>query len=174
MTLEDLARKRMCEDYGSVRRFASVVGLPYNTVLSGLQRGFDNMNKRNADIILDALDIQLDSSYGCDLSDSIISENLLRIRREKGLTQKDVCEAIGISQGTLSNYETGLRKPTVGKIRAFAKLYNVSTDEILLSRDSEPDSLDTFYGVRSISVNGETWFSGEDLMQVLGDLFKQK
>lgn len=174
MSLEDLARKRICEDYGSIRRFAEEIGLPYNTVLSGLQRGVNNMNKRNADIILDALDLQLDSSNGCDLGDSIISENLLRIRMEKGLTQKHVCEAIGVSQGALSNYETGVRKPSTEKIRAFAKFYQVSTDEILLSQKNEGNPPAAFHGIRHISINGETWFSGEDLMRVLGDLFKQK
>lgn len=108
MTLEEKVKKRIIEEYGSVSSFCRETRMPYSTVTSGLRRGIAGMGKKNADIILDALDLQLDSSNGCDLGDSIISENLLRIRMEKGLTQKHVCKAIGVSQGALSNYETGV------------------------------------------------------------------
>lgn len=174
MTLEEKVKKRIIEEYGSVSSFCRETRMPYSTVTSGLRKGIAGMGKKNADIILDALDLQLDSSNGCDLGDSIISENLLRIRMEKGLTQKHVCKAIGVSQGALSNYETGVRKPSTEKIRAFAKFYQVSTDEILLSQKNETNPSAAFHGIRHISINGETWFSGEDLMRVLGDLFKQK
>lgn len=171
MTLEQEVKQRILEEYGSVSNFCRETGMPYSTVTSGLRRGIYGMGKKNADLILDALDIQSDSSTGCGLGDSIVAENLRRIRMEIGLTQKQASDALGISQSALANYENGLRKPGVEKIRAFAKLYQVSTDEILLSQKSELNSLGA---IRSISINGEIWFSEADLMQVLGDLFEQK
>ena len=59
MNLETLAKQKMIEKYGSVRKFSIKVGMPYTTILSGLERGILSMTKRNADLILGALDLNL-------------------------------------------------------------------------------------------------------------------
>ena len=38
-------------------------------------------------------------------------ENLRAIRRERGMTQQDVADRLGISRQSLSNYENGNRQP---------------------------------------------------------------
>lgn len=59
MSLENLAKQKMIEKYGSIRKFSIEICMPYSTVLSGLERGILSMTKRNADLILDALDLNL-------------------------------------------------------------------------------------------------------------------
>lgn len=60
-----------------------------------------------------------------------IGTNLKKLREKKGLGQQEVCDAIGISQGTLSNYEKGRRVPNPDMIKAFATFYGVSSGSII-------------------------------------------
>ena len=41
----------------------------------------------------------------------IISENIKKYRKERGITQKELAEKCGIATGTLQQYELGLREP---------------------------------------------------------------
>lgn len=57
--------------------------------------------------------------------------NLRRLRRNRGLTQQQVADSLGITKATYSGYETDRREPDVFKIKALAKLFGVSGDELL-------------------------------------------
>lgn len=61
-------------------------------------------------------------------------KNLKNIRKENGLTQKEVAEKLNISQRTYSDYETDKTEPTMEVLLNIANLFNVSVDE-LLGRD---------------------------------------
>lgn len=64
-------------------------------------------------------------------------ENLKKSREFKGLTQNQVAEILGISDGTYKNYEQGKREPNGDMIVKLATLYNVTTD-YLLGKDNTP------------------------------------
>lgn len=57
MILEEYAKEKIQEGYGSVRNFASQIGMPYSTLMSGLTRGLKTMTLENANLVLDALDL---------------------------------------------------------------------------------------------------------------------
>ncbi|MBQ7581051.1 MAG: helix-turn-helix transcriptional regulator [Clostridia bacterium] len=57
------------------------------------------------------------------------------LREDRDLRQKDVAEAIGVDQRSLSNYETGKTIPDAETIIALADFFHVSTD-YLLGHDS--------------------------------------
>ena len=57
-------------------------------------------------------------------------ENLLRLRREKGLTQPEVAVGTGISLRAYQNYERGLREPQLSVLIALADFYGISLDEL--------------------------------------------
>ena len=59
------------------------------------------------------------------------NEVLKAIRTNKGFTQQQVADALEITKGTYSGYETGRREPDVFKIKALAQLFDVSGDELL-------------------------------------------
>ena len=61
----------------------------------------------------------------------MISEQLSRIRKQRGLTQAEVAEALDLPQGLISNYEKGTRRLHSELIVRFAELFDVSTDELL-------------------------------------------
>ena len=53
------------------------------------------------------------------------------LRLDRDLTQKEVADAIGISQRKYSYFETGDHQLTASFVIALAKYYNTSTDYIL-------------------------------------------
>ena len=64
-------------------------------------------------------------------------QNLKLAREQKGLSQKDVSEKIGVAKSTYSLYESGNREPNVQTIKKIANVLDVSADE-LLGIDTEP------------------------------------
>ena len=56
-------------------------------------------------------------------------------REKAGLTQKEAASAFGVSIQSVSNWETGTRRPSLEQLCAIADQYNVSTDQ-LLGRDN--------------------------------------
>ena len=60
-------------------------------------------------------------------------------REDRDLTQKQVGEAIGVSQRTYAYYESGQRMLTPQVLCALAKLHNTSVDYLLeLTDDPRP------------------------------------
>ena len=65
------------------------------------------------------------------------SQNLKKAREQKGLTQKDVAEIIGVAKSTYSLYESGSREPNVQTIKKIADTLNVSADVLLGLEDPQ-------------------------------------
>ena len=53
------------------------------------------------------------------------------LRKERGLLQKDLAEMLGVTQGTLSNWEKGRHDPDNNALKFLATLFEVSVDYIL-------------------------------------------
>ena len=64
------------------------------------------------------------------------SANLSQLRREKGITQKQAAEDLGISQALLSHYEKGIRECNLDFVRTAADYYEVTADFLLGLTDS--------------------------------------
>lgn len=58
-------------------------------------------------------------------------ENLRIAREQRGLTQKEVAESIGVAKSTYSLYESGNREPNVQTIKKIADLLKTSADKLL-------------------------------------------
>lgn len=59
------------------------------------------------------------------------AENLARIRKEKGLSQMQLAELVGVSKGTIGNYESGKRTRIPAPIAsALAKALEVDPGEL--------------------------------------------
>jgi len=67
-----------------------------------------------------------------------IAEQLIKLRKSSGFTQQEVAEKLGISNRTLSKWETGTSLPDAEMIVKLAKLFSVSTD-CVLGINSIPD-----------------------------------
>jgi len=58
-------------------------------------------------------------------------------RRRVGLTQTEAAIAIGVTQGTVSQWENGLTYPTGERMKLVAEIYQCTTDELYATDDNE-------------------------------------
>ncbi len=84
-----------------------------------------------------------------------IGNYLLKLRTEKGLTQIQAAEILGVSNKAVSKWECGEALPSVEMLMALSKLYGVSVDEILQgSSKAEPQSQPLHRAKASFASNG--------------------
>jgi transcriptional regulator with XRE-family HTH domain len=66
-------------------------------------------------------------------------ERLKQLRGEKGLTQQEVSDAVGVARETYARYESGARTPDIDMLSRLADLFGVTTD-YLLGRTDIPNA----------------------------------
>lgn len=64
-----------------------------------------------------------------------IGQRLRELRLRKGLSQRQLAKAVGLSYGAIYNYEAGLRVPDTEALVRLADFFGTSVDA-LLNRDS--------------------------------------
>ena len=69
-----------------------------------------------------------------------LSKQMLESRKIRGLTQAQVAQSIGVSQGALSKMERGILVPSAIQWVEFCKLTQTATDQFLEQPGSESDS----------------------------------
>ena len=65
-----------------------------------------------------------------------LGENLKRLRTEKGLSQEEVAGQLFLSRQTVSKRENNQAEPGVENLKALARLYGVSLDQLLLAEST--------------------------------------
>ena len=66
-----------------------------------------------------------------------IEDKLLKLRKEKGLSQEEVADRLNVSRQTISKWETGQSSPDFDKIIPICELYEISCDELLTGKKKE-------------------------------------
>ena len=74
-----------------------------------------------------------------ELDLSGIGERISRIRKERGLTLKDMVAYTGFSAGYLSNLETGKTSPTLENLRMITGVLEVDLIQLLTSEKTRRD-----------------------------------
>ena len=74
------------------------------------------------------------------------AENLTKLRKKAGETQRDLGDALGISDKTVSKWETGESEPGLDLVLTLAKHYGVSIDALL---SGEPEIGNPYAGMGS-------------------------
>lgn len=57
------------------------------------------------------------------------------LRKQKNVTQAELAKILGIAQGAVANWETGLRTPRLAVAKKVAEFFEVRVDEIVFLRD---------------------------------------
>ena len=68
----------------------------------------------------------------------MLSEVIKDIRRRNFLNQTQFASRIGVTQGTVSQWENGLTRPNSEQLRSISRAFNISVDD-LLRGDVEPE-----------------------------------
>lgn len=66
-----------------------------------------------------------------------LNEKILKLRKEKGLSQEELANDLKVSRQSVSKWELGEASPELSKIVEMATYFNVSTDYLLLNKDME-------------------------------------
>lgn len=61
------------------------------------------------------------------------NEKLQELRKQKGLTQEELAEALYVSRTAISKWESGRGYPNIDSLKAISKYFSVSLDELLSS-----------------------------------------
>ena len=61
------------------------------------------------------------------------NEKLQELRKNKGLTQEELAEALYVSRTAISKWESGRGYPSIDSLKAIAKYFSVTIDELLSS-----------------------------------------
>ena len=65
------------------------------------------------------------------MKDNVFGKQLKELRTSKGISQKELGEALGFCNQTVSFWESGRNEPDFDGLIAIAKFFEVSTDELL-------------------------------------------
>ncbi len=72
-----------------------------------------------------------------------LDEKLIYLRKEKGLTQLELAEAVKVSRQAVSKWESGGGIPSTENLRGLSELYGVSVDYLLNEEEREPEKGNT-------------------------------
>ena len=66
-----------------------------------------------------------------------LDEKLVFLRKEKGITQLELAEALKVSRQAVSKWESGASLPSTENLRSLSELYGVSVDYLLNEGEKE-------------------------------------
>ena len=66
-----------------------------------------------------------------------IKKRIKELRKEKGLTQKQLAKLLNKSETGFASWEQGLSEPGISDIRKMCEIFNVSADYFLGLNDDE-------------------------------------
>ena len=68
----------------------------------------------------------------------MLSQNIKALRMQKGLTQKELADLLHVTSQAVSRWELGDVEPSIDTLSSMAKIFGVTTDEIIGGSDSKP------------------------------------
>ena len=69
------------------------------------------------------------------MKERLLPEKLKELRIEKGLSQREVSSALGMTRNAFTNYENGYREPSLDNLKKICQFFDVSADYLLGLKD---------------------------------------
>ena len=60
-----------------------------------------------------------------------LGQNICRLRTERGLSQGDLADALGVSRQSISKWETDASIPELEKLLRLSELFHITLDELV-------------------------------------------
>lgn len=70
-----------------------------------------------------------------------IGENIKKVRKEKGLLQKQVAAEVGLDQSNYKKIENGQRQPSIEVLYKLSKLFGMTTNQLINFEDGIPNEV---------------------------------
>lgn len=58
-------------------------------------------------------------------------------REKSGMTQQELADVLGVTQGAVANWENGIRKPDIFMLKKIADALQCTADDLLTTTDDE-------------------------------------
>lgn len=121
----------------TMKKLGELIGVAQNTV-SNWENGKRQPDYGTLTFLAEYFNVSTDYLLGKDATTerpsttpSIFGERLKNLRLEKGLSQREIAEHLGLTQQAYAYYETGDREPGLKTLLALSSILNVSTDYLL-------------------------------------------
>lgn len=102
---------------------------------------------------------------------NILCENIRAYRKALGMTQKELSEQLGISDKTVSRWESGVQLPEASLLPQIAEVLNVTIDELYgLEHEATNYSESPQKDERKILTDFKIWMIAGTLISLLGSL----
>lgn len=74
-----------------------------------------------------------------------LKDNVRQLREARGLTQAELAAKLGVTRGSISQWENGISAPRMGVIEQMSSLFGVKKSEIIEDRPvtEQPDNLES-------------------------------
>ena len=95
----------------------------------------------------------------------MIGENIKRLLKENGYTQKDLAKRTGLTESTISHYVNNQREPNLEALKRLALALGVSVDELIGHDYPTPALLKAFAEIDRLKVEN-------DSLRMAGNSFK--
>ena len=68
-----------------------------------------------------------------------MNDRIRKIRKQKGITQIELGNRIGVSQQVITNYERGIREPNIETLLKIAGALDISLETLIGKKTIKPD-----------------------------------
>jgi len=94
---------------------------------------------------------------GCEMYKKMLGDTIYRLRKEKGLSQAELGEAVGVSNKAVSKWETYEANPDITLLPLLAQTLGVTTDELLtdikVQREDIKPKESKFLGMEGMAID---------------------
>lgn len=90
------------------------------------------------DVIAD-INVKKRHERGLTMDNKKIGQFITECRKNKGITQKELAEALGVTNRAVSKWETGAGLPDISILPELAAVLGITVDEILKGEKAEPE-----------------------------------
>ena len=102
---------------------------------------------------------------------NILCENIRTFRKESGMTQKELAEKLGISDKTVSRWESGVQLPEASLMPELAEAFETSIDQLYgIEKESDDGSDADVKDNKRAIFNFKVWMIAGTLFSLVGSL----
>ena len=127
----DLTQEEMASIIGTKRSTYSLWELGINIIPLDSLNKFANYFKLNVDYILSLTDERVINKNHDNLNFQDLGKKIKKIRKDNGLSQKELADILKVSQPCVNKYEQGKIEIPLDSLYKFSVRFNVSLDDLI-------------------------------------------